>query len=110
MAKKSEPYPLAIAYALKSELGTTHQAVKIIMRWTGARERTVKNWLAGISGPSGQHLVDLMRHSDDVPEVLLILAGRQQTVAVQRLVDLRNKLAEMVEHIDISMGEDTTAR
>jgi hypothetical protein len=90
--------------------GSTHQAVKIIMRWTGAGERTVKNWLAGISGPNGQHLVDLMRHSDDVPEVLLILAGRQQTVAVQRLVDLRNKLAEMVEHIDISMGEDTTAR
>ena len=108
--KKSEPYPLAIAYALKSELGSTHQAVKIIMRWTGAGERTVKNWLAGISGPSGQHLVDLMRHSDDVLQVLLILAGRQQTVAVQRLVDLRNKLAEMVEHIDISMGEDTTAR
>jgi hypothetical protein len=60
--------------------------------------------------PSGQHLVDLMRHSDDVLQVLLILAGRQQTVAVQRLVDLRSKLAEMVEHIDISMGEDTTAR
>jgi hypothetical protein len=51
-----------------------------------------------------------MRHSDDVLQVLLILDGRQQTVAVQRLVDLRNKLAEMVEHIDISMGEDTTAR
>ena len=60
------PYPLAIAYALKCELGSTHQAVKIIRRWTGAGERTVKNWLAGISGPSGQHLVDLIRHSDDV--------------------------------------------
>jgi hypothetical protein len=71
---------------------------------------SVKNWLAGISGPSGQHLVDLMRHSDDVLQVLLILAGRQQTVAVQRLVDVRNKLAEMVEYIDILMGEDTTAR
>jgi hypothetical protein len=53
---------------------------------------------------------DLMRHSDDVLQVLLILAGRQQTVAMQRLVDVRNKLAEMVEHIDILMGEDTTAR
>jgi hypothetical protein len=51
-----------------------------------------------------------MRHSDDVLQVLLILAGRQQTVAVQRLVDVRNKLAEMVEYIDILMGEDTTAR
>lgn len=97
------PYPRAIAYALKCELGSTHQAVKIIRRWTGAGERTVKNWLAGISGPSGQHLVELIRHSDDVLEVLLILAGRQQAVAVQRLVDVRNKLAETVEQIDALM-------
>jgi hypothetical protein len=98
-------YPVAVAYALKSALGSTHQAVKIIRRWTGAGERTVKNWLAGISGPSGQHLVDLIRHSDDVLAVLLILAGRQQTAAAQKLVDVRNKLAETIEQIDTLMGE-----
>jgi hypothetical protein len=43
--------PAAIAYALRNQLGTTHQATKIVMGWTGAGERTVKNWLAGISGP-----------------------------------------------------------
>ena len=99
------PYAQAIAYALKSELGSTHQAVKIIRRWTGAGERTVKNWLVGINGPSGQHLVDLMRHSDDVLEVLLILAGRQPIVAAQTLVGARNKLAETVEQIDALLGE-----
>ena len=99
------PYAQAIAYALKSELGSTHQAVKIIRRWTGAGERTVKNWLAGINGPSGQHLVDLMRHSDDVLEVLLILAGRQPIVAAQTLVGARNKLAETVEQLDALLGE-----
>jgi hypothetical protein len=36
----------AIAAALVQELGTTHhQAAKTAMRWTGAHERTVKNWL-----------------------------------------------------------------
>jgi hypothetical protein len=99
------PYPRAVAYALKCELGTTHQAVKIIRKWTGAGERTVKNWLAGISGPSGRHLVELIRHSDDVLAVLLILAGRQQVVTAQRLVDVRNKLAETVEQVDAMMGE-----
>jgi hypothetical protein len=98
-------FPLAVAYALKSELGSTHQAVKIIRRWTGAGERTVKNWLAGNSGPSGQHLVDLMRHSDDVLQVLLILAGRQQIVATQKLINARNRLAETVKQIDALMGE-----
>jgi hypothetical protein len=99
------PYPRAIAYALKCELGSTHQAVKIIMRWTGAGERSVKNWLAGISGPSGQHLVDLIRNSDDVLAILLILAGRRQVLAAQRLIDVRNRLAETIQQIDAMMGE-----
>jgi len=90
---------------LRNQLGTTHQAVKIIMRWTGAGERTVKNWLAGISGPSGQHLVDLFRHFDDVLEVLLHLAGRQQIATAKNLVDARNKLAETVRQIDELMAE-----
>jgi hypothetical protein len=98
------PYPVAIAHALQNQLGSTHQAIKIVMRWTGAGERTVKNWLAGISGPNGQHLVDLIRHSDEVLEVLLILAGRQQIVAVQKVVDIRNKLLETVGQIDELMG------
>jgi hypothetical protein len=102
------PYSRAIAYALKCELGSTHQAVKIVMGWTGAGERTVKNWLAGISGPSGQHLVDLVRNSDDVLAVLLILAGRHQAMASQRLIDVRNKLAETIQQVDAMMGEYKT--
>jgi hypothetical protein len=34
-------FPRAVAHALKSELGSTHQAVKIIPKWTGATKRTV---------------------------------------------------------------------
>jgi hypothetical protein len=105
MERNLRPYSAAIAYALQSQLGTTHQAVKIVMKWTGAGERTVKNWLAGLSGPSGQHLIDLMRHSDEVLEILLVLAGRQQIAAAKKVVDVRNKLAETVERIDELMGD-----
>ena len=52
-------YATAIAAALREDLGSTHQATKTVMRWTGASERTVKNWLAAKSGPSGEHLVAL---------------------------------------------------
>jgi hypothetical protein len=37
--------------------------------------------------------------------VLLILAGRQQVVAAQKFIDMRNKLVETVEQIDALMGE-----
>ena len=50
--------------------------IKMAMRWTGASERTVKYWLAGERGPSGDHLIALARHSDAVLFVLLALAGR----------------------------------
>jgi hypothetical protein len=99
-------YPKAIAYALKRELGPTHQAVKIIMKWTGAGERTAKNWLAGISGPSGEHLVELIRNSDNVLEVLLTMAGRRQISAVQHLGDLRNYLSQTLESIDHLIADE----
>lgn len=100
------PYPKAIAFALKCELGPTHQAVKIIMKWTGAGERTAKNWLAGSSGPSGQHLVELIRNSDNVLEVLLTMAGRRQISAVQHLGDLRNYLGQTLESIDHLIADE----
>lgn len=105
-AEQLGPYCQAIAYALKSELGSTHQATKVVMGWTGAGERTVKNWLAGISGPSGDHLVKLIRHSEYVLQVLLILGGRQRVAAAERLVGFRDKLAETLQQVDSLIAVD----
>ncbi len=41
----------SITEALRAELGDTHRAVKTVTRWTGANERTVKNWLTGHARP-----------------------------------------------------------
>lgn len=69
-------YRAALAMALRFELGATHRAIKTVMRWTGASERTVKYWFAGERGPSGQHLILLARHSDMVFHMVLMQAGR----------------------------------
>lgn len=70
-------YAVVVAGALRDEVGETHNAIKTIVKWTGASERTVKNWLAGTSGPSGEHLISLARHSDEIFATLLLLAGRE---------------------------------
>lgn len=88
-------YAAAIGHALHAELGGSHRAVKTIMAWTSANERTVKNWMAGTSGPRGDHLVGLIRHSDAVLTVVLRLAGREQALAVVDLAALRRRLVEM---------------
>ena len=69
-------YRKAIADTLRCELGPTHQAIKTVMRWTGASERTAKYWLSGERGPSGEHLIRLAQHSDAVLITILTMAER----------------------------------
>lgn len=93
-------YAGTIAAALREELGDTHQAVKTVMRWTGAGERTTKNWLAGTRGPTGEHLLSLVRHSNGVLGAFLRLAGREPAMAAISLFEARAKLVEMLENFD----------
>jgi hypothetical protein len=106
MGRHLDPYPAAVASALQRQLGGTRQAVKTVMRWTGASERTVKNWFAGDNGPSGRHLAALARHSDEILGAFLDLAGRPHVRAGARLFDIRNRIATMLDEIDSAMRSE----
>lgn len=93
-----------IASALKNELGSTHRAIKTVMRWTGASERTVKHWFAGTHGPNGRHLVVLAYRSDAVLKYFLVAAGRQQLAVGIQLIELREMLVSLIELIDMRDG------
>lgn len=82
-------YAAAISVALRDELGGSHQAIKTLMRRTGASPRSAKNWLAGSVGPSGAHLVELMRTSDSVFEAVLRMSGRDKTLVRHDLGDVK---------------------
>ena len=100
-------YPGTIAAALRAELGGSHQAIKTIMRWTGANERTAKNWLGGQKGPRGEHLLGLLRHSDAVLEAVLQMAGREGVLAGKGLVEARDALAQTIAVIDAHLPRKT---
>ena len=70
------------------------------MHWTGASESAVKNWLAGSHGPSGVHLVALVRNSDEVLRIFLLLTGRSKHLLGIRIADLRRHLVATIECID----------
>jgi hypothetical protein len=93
---KSE-YAMLIAEILRHELGNSHQAHKTLMKWTGANERTAKNWLSGANGPSGEHLLQLVRNSDLVFECVLNLVGRKAVISNRNLAELRNSLLMTTE-------------
>lgn len=95
-----EQYAACIARALHLELGETHQATKTLMRWTNADERTVKNWMSGSSGPSGKHLVALVKHSDLTLAAFLGMAGRPHALNASELPTLKQKLQMAIDGID----------
>jgi hypothetical protein len=71
-----------------------------VVRITGANERAVRNWFEARNAPSGENLVALMGRSDEVLEIVLHLAGRQDLITTRRLSGARDKLREMLSMID----------
>jgi hypothetical protein len=90
-----------IGAALREELRQMRRTAKAVVQWTGASERTVKNWLAGKSGPRGPQLICIMRHSPTVLRAVLQLSGRDQIVAGAAIMEARDILAETVRRIDL---------
>jgi hypothetical protein len=50
-----------------------------------------------------------VRHSDEVLEALLLMAGREDILAGKLLVDARENLVEMIEIIDQLHAGDSVA-
>jgi hypothetical protein len=91
---------MEIATALKLELKDRSSRAKLIAGWTGASERTVKNWISGRYAPCGRHLVVLARHSDHVLNTILSLADQRDLLLARKVGDLRRKVRELAALID----------
>jgi len=102
---KSVRFAEAVASALHQEYGDSHAAVKTVVALTGANERAVKNWFEAKNGPSGEFLIALCRHSDNVLETVLRMAGREQQLKTQKFIDAKAKLRQMLSVIDELQGK-----
>lgn len=102
------PFIDAIAAAMLVEWGQAPSALKEIGRITHTNERTVRNWVDGRNGPSGENLVALMRHSDEVLTTVLDLSGRHDLVPASSIMSLRPALVRAAvrsAHALCSTGE-----
>src|ERR1700685_471162 len=88
-------FAMKIASALTSELKERNSRAKLVAGWTGANERTVKNWISGRYAPCGRHLVVLARHSDRVLGAILSMADRQDLLFARKVGDVRRKVLEL---------------
>lgn len=71
------------------EWGQAPSAPEEIGRITRTNERTVRNWVDGRNGPTGENLAALMRHSGEVLTTVLELSGRHDLVPASSLMSLR---------------------
>ena len=99
-------YQAEIAAALKRQLGDSHKAIKMVMRWAGVSERTAKNWFAGSHAPAGDHLIALLQHSDEVLSAVLTMSGRTELNLTANLLETRERLASVLQEIDVLLGVD----
>jgi hypothetical protein len=88
-----------MATLLRKAYGGRHSAVKVVAAAIGANERAVKNWFDAKNGPSGEHLIRLMSHSDEMLDGFLVMAGKKQFamgVEIKRAkLALENALREL---------------
>lgn len=96
-----------IAAALHRSAGTGRAGIKVVAGWTGANEKTVKNWFSGRHAPSGEHLAILMQRSDEVLSTFLVMAGREDLLAVVKLAAAEKAILELLEAVrSISQVDD----
>lgn len=99
-----------IAGALNEALGGKTAHIKIVAVWTGANERTVKNWFSGHYGPSGDHLVTLIKHCDQVLSVVLSMADRRQLLVGSQLDEIEERLVTMTRLLRAQRGKRKSKR
>jgi hypothetical protein len=102
----AERFSDAIARALHREFGHTHSAIKTVVALTGANERAVRNWFEAKNGPNGEFLIALCRHSDQVLETFLLLAGRRDHLRARKIVRAKDVLQEILVLLSELESED----
>lgn len=102
----SQEFSQLIGAALRIELGSSRRAAKTIMRWTGASDRSARNWLNGLGGPTGWHLVLLARESSEVMATILALANRDGLMLGSDLRAVRTSLRQMTGLLTEMIGSD----
>jgi hypothetical protein len=93
-------FAIQIAAALRRAYGGRHSAVKIVAKAVGANERAVRNWFEAKNGPSGEHLVRLMWHSDEMMDSVLAMAGKKEFAAAMQVSKARSALSKALAELD----------
>jgi hypothetical protein len=89
-----------ISTALRTSLRGQSSSIKTVAQWTGANERTVKNWFAGERAPSGDHFLGLAANSPAVLAAFLAAIQRNDCLVMADIEEARAKVAAALVALD----------
>lgn len=79
-----------VSSVLRGTLGGRPASTKAVARWTGAIDRTVKNWFAGTCAASGDHFRDIVWNCPEMLHAFLRAADRESGTAMFSCFDPPN--------------------
>lgn len=89
-----------VSTALRASLRGQSSSIKTVALWTGANERTVKNWFAGDRAPSGDHFLGLAANSPAVLAAFLAVIHRNDCLVMADIEEARAKVAAALVTLD----------
>ena len=79
---RRQSFAKLVSTALRASLRGQASSIKTVARWTGANERTVKNWFAGDRAPTGDHFLRLAANSPGVLAAFLAAIHRNDCLVM----------------------------
>lgn len=89
-----------VSTALRASLRGQASSIKTVARWTGANERTVKNWFAGERAPTGDHFLGLAANPPEVLAAFLAAIHRSDCLVMAEIEEARAKVASALLALD----------
>ena len=95
-----EAFAAMVASVLRGRFGDRPAAIKVVARWTGANERTVKNWFGGHCAPRGHFFRSLVLHCPEMLDAFLISVGARDRLASVKLMEAQRVLREALTLVE----------
>ena len=114
--RRAPSFARLVTTALRVSLKGQSSKIKTVALWTGANDRTVKNWLSGERAPSGDHFLGLAENCPAVLAAFLAAIHRSDCLVMADIEEARAKVAaalvalEAVRAVQLERGDQGPER
>lgn len=110
----SPAFAKLVSTALRAALDGQSSKIKTVALWTGANDRTVKNWLSGERAPSGDHFLGLAANCPAVLAAFLVAIHRDDCLVMADIEEARAKVAAALVALEavrvVRLGDEVRQR